>query len=141
MPVRSLSSSVFKWPSRLEVDRAIRLWAERVGQQRPEVFRVGYFGSYARDNAGVGSDLDVVILVAASGEPFARRAASWDFSPLPIPVEALVYTENEWKRLNPSIRFHRMLTEETVWVYQRGVPPNLLADRDPGQQDDADGFA
>jgi predicted nucleotidyltransferase len=38
----------------------------------PEVVRVGYFGSYARGDWGVGSDLDLIIIVDRSDEPFAR---------------------------------------------------------------------
>lgn len=48
MPVRSLSSSVFKWPDKATVERAVQLWAEKVAAQRKDVLRIGYFGSYAR---------------------------------------------------------------------------------------------
>jgi predicted nucleotidyltransferase len=64
MPVRSLSSSVLKWPDGHSVDQAIRLWTQKVLQHRDDVLRVGYFGSYARGDWGVGSDLDVIIITA-----------------------------------------------------------------------------
>jgi predicted nucleotidyltransferase len=38
------------------------------------VVRIGYFGSYARGDWGVGSDLDVIAVVAFSDEAFTRRA-------------------------------------------------------------------
>ena len=73
MPVRSLSSSVLKWPDGKTVEHAIKLWAEKVSQNRKDVLRIGYFGSYARGNWGVGSDLDVIIVLESSEEPFERR--------------------------------------------------------------------
>ena len=63
MPVRLLSSSVLKWPDAQTVDRAVRQWAAKVVRSRTDVLRIGYFGSYARGDWGVGSDLDLVILV------------------------------------------------------------------------------
>jgi hypothetical protein len=52
MPVRSLNSSVLKWPDRASVDRAVRAWAIDAAGQHPELLRAGYFGSYAR---GIGA--------------------------------------------------------------------------------------
>ena len=63
MPVRSLSSPVLRWPDKREVDQAVRRWSERAVASRPDILRVGYFGSYARGDWGVGSDLDLVIIV------------------------------------------------------------------------------
>lgn len=58
MPVRSLNSSVLRWPDPDSVVKAVRRWAKKYGENKPEVERIGYFGSYARGDAGVGSDLD-----------------------------------------------------------------------------------
>jgi len=117
MPVRSLRSSVLKWPDREEVDRAVRRWARSVA--RPGVVRIGYFGSYARGDWGVGSDLDLIVVVAQSDLPFHRRAGVWDLTDLPVPAEVLVYTEEEWASLPERGRFGRHLREEAVWVYER----------------------
>ena len=57
MPVRSLSSSVLKWPNKKSVDFAVRSWAEKISEERNDVQKIGYFGSYARGDWGVGSDL------------------------------------------------------------------------------------
>lgn len=51
----------------------------------PEVVRVGDLGSYARGDWGVGSDLDLIIIVDQSDDPFERRAARWDATELPVP--------------------------------------------------------
>ena len=117
MPVRSLSSSVLRWPDAGAVHDALRQWAERAGATRPELRRVGYFGSYARGDWGPGSDLDVMIVVAASGEPVARRPLAWDLTELPVPADVLVYTTAELERLDPASRFARTLREEPGWVW------------------------
>ncbi len=119
MPVRSLRSSVLKWPDRAQVDAAVREWAAQVALSHPEVVRIGYFGSYARGDWGVGSDLDLVAIVAQSDLPFHRRASVWDLSDLPVPAELLVYTEEEWASLPERGRFGRDLHEETVWIHER----------------------
>ena len=121
MPVRSLSSSVLTWPDARNVDQAVRRWAEGVVTAHPEVIRIGYFGSYARGDWGPGSDLDILLIVEGSDEPFERRAAQWDATGLPVPVELLVYTKAEWERLPQGGRFYRTVMRETIWVYDRGA--------------------
>jgi len=119
MPTRLLSSSVLKWPDHQSVTKAVHRWAEQIVRERPDVNRVGYFGSYATRNWGVGSDLDLIIIVAHSEEPFERRAAAWDTTKLPVPVDLLVYTEKEWQSINRHSRFKKTLMNETVWVYKQ----------------------
>ncbi|UCG87445.1 MAG: nucleotidyltransferase domain-containing protein [Gemmatimonadota bacterium] len=117
MPVRYLNSPVLKWPSPAEVEEALRRWALLERERRPDLLRVGYFGSYARGDAGVGSDLDLVAVVRASEAPFERRAVDWDLSPLPVPAEILIYTRLEWENLmQTGTRFARMLQQEAVWL-------------------------
>jgi predicted nucleotidyltransferase len=119
MPVRSLSSSVLKWPDLQTVDRAVRRWVAEVVGGRRDVVRIGYFGSYARGDWGVGSDLDLLIVVAGSDEPFERRAARWDATDLPVPADVLVYTKGEWDSLTASSRFHQRLLREAKWLYPK----------------------
>ncbi len=118
MPVRLLSSSVFKWPNKAEVEQAIRAWSLTTAKKHLELRRLGYFGSYARGDWGVGSDLDLVAIVAAADEPFQRRAITWEVESLPVPAQLLVYTQAEWQQLqDEGGRFARTLRRETVWVF------------------------
>ena len=119
MPVRSLNSSVLRWPDLKTVDRAVRTWADAIARLRPEVLRIGYFGSYARGSWGVGSDLDLVVIVDKSELPFVRRGIGWDTDSLPVPTDLLVYTKEEWKALQDKGRFSKMLSSDTVWVHTR----------------------
>ncbi|MGH7320904.1 MAG: nucleotidyltransferase domain-containing protein [Candidatus Rokuibacteriota bacterium] len=95
---------------------------------RPEVLRVGYFGSYARGDWGVGSDLDILIIVEHADEPFWARAAGWDVTGLPVPADVLVYTIEEWERLDPRGRFRSTMTRDGVWMYTR---PDAMGSPDP----------
>ncbi len=115
MPVRSLNSSVFRWPDGKAVDEATRHWAAEESRVREGVLRIGYFGSYARRDWGVGSDLDLVVVVKSSTLAFERRAVEWDTTKLPVSADLLVYTNAEWQSLTG--RFRDTLEKETVWVY------------------------
>lgn len=118
MPVRSLHSSVLKWPDRAAVHRAAEAWARRLLQEQPQVLRVGYFGSYARGDWGVGSDLDLVLLVDEAKPAFMERATAFDATELPVPADVLVYTPSEWTVLRGRMRDR--LRQEVVWVAERG---------------------
>ena len=119
MPVRSLNSSVLKWPNVRGVDRAVRKWAKEIVRKNPGVVCIGYFGSYARGDWGVGSDLDIVIVIERSDLPPTQRASKWDTTALPVPTDLLVYTVEEWRKAVEGGRFGETLRRETVWVYQR----------------------
>jgi predicted nucleotidyltransferase len=99
------------------VRRALEAWAEAEAPRHPGLIRLGYFGSYARGDWGVGSDLDLVAVVESSATPFERRALDWDTSTLPVPAELLVYTLAEWERLRCEAgRFSRTIEREAVWL-------------------------
>ena len=119
MPVRLLSTSVLKWSDSKTVINAMRDWVVEVLPRHQDVIKIGFFGSYARGDWGVGSDLDLVIVVKNSDLPFERRAAKWDLTGLPVPADLLVYTENEWAALDMKRRFTKMVREETVWLYTK----------------------
>lgn len=118
MPVRSWHSPVLVWPGRDAAEEALRAWAGDLTRAHPDVLRVGYFGSYARGDAGVGSDLDVVVVVGRCDEPPMRRPLAFDtVSGFPVPVDLLVYTEEEWRRLTAGRDpFALRLAAEVVWV-------------------------
>ncbi|MEJ5339389.1 MAG: nucleotidyltransferase domain-containing protein [Aquificaceae bacterium] len=117
MPVRSLSSSVIRWVSKEEVEKALREWAHKVRSEHPEVLRVGYFGSYARGNWGVGSDVDLLLVVSESKEPFIRRPLAFDTTELPVPADLLVYTEGELDKLKDTRFYREVLQKEVVWLF------------------------
>ncbi len=127
MPVKSLNSSVMKWPRRETVETALRQWAEAATAQDSAIAAVGYFGSYSRDQAGVGSDLDVILLLQPdqnepAQRPFHQRGLAFDFRSIPVPIDAIAYTLREWANLKAgSPKFYETLTQESIWVWRRKV--------------------
>lgn len=118
MPVRSLTSPVLIWPSLDQVDEAVRSWGAALKSSMPAAVRVGYFGSYARGSWGVGSDLDVVVIMTECGLPLERRGTAFDtITGFPVPVDLLVYTVAEWEQLRAErASFVRGIEAEAVWV-------------------------
>ncbi|MEW6351663.1 MAG: nucleotidyltransferase domain-containing protein [Thermodesulfobacteriota bacterium] len=109
---------MLRWPDKTRVDEAVRVWASDLVRRQAGIVKIGYFGSYARGDWGVGSDLDLVAIVDGSTEPFGERARTWDLSGLPVHADLLIYTSDEWDQLRArGGRFARTLELETIWVH------------------------
>lgn len=122
MPVTSSTSSIKRWPTAETVLRALKSWADAQAEARPGLAALGYFGSYARNQAGFGSDIDVIAIVEHSEVSYLERTRDWPFERLPVPADLLVFTVEEWDRLQRRRgRFARVLAQEAVWVV--GAPP------------------
>lgn len=123
MPMRSLRSSVLKWPDRHAVDEGLAAWVAREGPRHRGLLHLGLFGSYARGDAGVGSDIDLIAILEESSVPAGQRACDWDLLSLPLPAEILVYTREEWELLqHQGGRFASTLRREARWLWG-GEPP------------------
>lgn len=116
MPVKLLSSSVIKWPDAQTVIKDVENWAKRIKKSNKNVLRIGYFGSYAKGNWGVGSDIDVIIIVKQADQPFIRRASEWDATILAVPADLLVYTSAEWQKVCEQGKICRNLIEDVKWI-------------------------
>jgi predicted nucleotidyltransferase len=99
MPVRPLNWRVFKWPDRETVLTAAREWAAELCQRDPTVERVLCIGSYARGDWGVGSDIDVIVLVSDTDLSWPERYAKYYPDGLPVQADVWVYTRAEWQSL------------------------------------------
>lgn len=125
MPVRSLRSSVLKWPDRESVHRAVAEWTRHLLRARADIVRVGYFGSYARGDWGIGSDLDIMVIVKACDDPFERRHLGHDILDLPVSADLIVYTDKEWRVLGERrTKFYRYVMDEVVWLHPRLDEPS-----------------
>ncbi len=119
MPVRSLTTSVLRWPSREAVRAAVVGWARNAADRDRSIRRIGYFGSCARGDWGVGSDLDLILIL---DETATARDARFDTTDLPVAADVTVFTEAQWHaRLLRRDRFARVLQTETVWLHPRHV--------------------
>lgn len=120
MPVTSSTSSIKRWPSAEVVLGAAHAWAREAAGQRPNLIALGYFGSYARGEAGFGSDLDLIAVVRTDNRPAMERSRDWRTETLPVPADLLVFTVREWERLEADGgRFGQTLRAEAQWLVKR----------------------
>jgi len=118
MPVTSSRSSIKRWPSAESVLTAARTWARELLDADPGVRAVGCIGSYARGDAGVGSDLDLVV-VRVDGAPRPDLLGA-DVDALPVPTDVLHYSEAEFARVvERGGRMAGVLRDEIVWIARR----------------------
>lgn len=118
MPVRSLSSPVFKWPDRDQVHRALCKSIDALIKVQPNILKVGYIGSYARGDWGVGSDMDLVVIIEDDDTRFLDRTIPLDLAEIPVPVDVITYTLSEWEEcLRREGKFTETIQSEIVWIY------------------------
>lgn len=117
MPVRSLTQSVLRWPRPEQVLQHVRTWAHEQRCAHPSLQRVGVFGSYARGNPSVGSDLDLVLVDAAATGPQHQRLRCWPLERLPLSCDALVLTPLELQQLLAGgSRMGLELQRDLLWL-------------------------
>jgi hypothetical protein len=111
---------VLRWPSSAEVLEQAHQWAQRQAAGHAELEAVGVFGSYGRGDAGVGSDLDLLLILSRCDLPIWERLRPWDTATLPLATDLLVYSRQEWQTLpswNP--RLAATLARDVHWL----IPP------------------
>ena len=120
MPKRSLSSVKITSVRRTEVAAALKRWADRIAHDRPEVLRIGYFGSYARGDYTPFSDLDVVVVLAGSPRRFPERTLDYQPQDVPVGCEVFAYTADEIALMRREGRswWHEIETT-CLWVWTR----------------------
>jgi predicted nucleotidyltransferase len=117
MPVRSLTQSLLRWPSPEQVLSEVAAWAAAQQAQCSSLQRVGLFGSYGRGTAGVGSDLDLLLVDASADGPQHQRLVRWPLEKLPLSCDALVLTPMELEELLASgSRMAEELQRDLRWL-------------------------
>ena len=117
MPVRSLTQSLVRWPSPEQVLSEVAAWAAAQQAENPSLQRVGVFGSYGRGTAGVGSDLDLLLVDVAADGPQHQRLLRWPLAQLPLSCDALVLTPSELEELLTSgSRMALELQRDVRWM-------------------------
>jgi predicted nucleotidyltransferase len=107
VPVRSFSSAVLKWPDRESVLASARAWARELRDRDPAVRAVWCVGSYARNDWGVGSDIDIIIILTDSPLTREQRYIKYHSTVFPVPCDLWVHTQAEWDRMaehSPMLR-------------------------------------
>lgn len=143
MPVRSLTQSLLRWPEPELVLCQVKTWAERMALDHAGLERLGVFGSYGRGDAGVGSDLDLLVLDSQATGPQQQRLLAWPLAELPLSCDALVLTPAEHDELMAcESAMATALKSDCRWLWQRREPADgrNAASNDPAtlaEPDDA----
>lgn len=127
MPVRLLTQSLLRWPEPEDVLAAVQLWAERQALRVASLQAVGVYGSYGRGDAGVGSDLDLLLIDDEARGPQSLRCRRWPFEQLPLSCDALVLSPCELDQLlaaashpDPAAAaMGQALRHDCRWIWQR----------------------
>ena len=130
MPVRSLTQSLLRWPEPELVLKAVEEWSQQQAAHCPSLQRVGVYGSYGRGEAGVGSDLDLLLIDAQAEGPQWSRYRRWPFEQLPLSCDALVLTPAELDQLlaaptggDPArTAMARALQQDCRWIWPQKSP-------------------
>lgn len=122
MPKPSSSTRVTRWPGPERVVPAVEAWAADLLASRSEVARVALVGSYARGDAGFGSDVDLVVVVSGTLPAGPERAVPYlETRRIPVPTDVLVFTEDEWRAMDPRFGTREAVEREGRWLAQRST--------------------
>lgn len=112
---------MFAAPARIDLAEIARLAAGPLAAAGAE--RAVAFGSFARGTADGYSDLDLVVVLATDLPlPERGRLLGDLLDALPVPVDLLVYTPEEFTRgMVRGMDLFHTLSEEGVTLYERAA--------------------
>jgi predicted nucleotidyltransferase len=94
--------------------------AEQIAANHPEVNRVILFGSFARKDFGIRSDLDLLILLKSSHLPIRERIGEFLQECAEYPTDVFPLTEAELEsRLQSGDPFWTQALREGIECYRR----------------------
>jgi len=100
-----------------KVLRQLRAYAKKLKRTRPEIEKVGLFGSYATDTYGPASDVDLLIILKQSSKRFLDRIPDYVPDNLSVGCDCFPYTVEEIRKMkqdgNPWMRH---VFKEVVWL-------------------------
>lgn len=88
-------------------------------RQRPEVLAVVLFGSLAGDRFGVGSDVDLLLILEDSPLPFLDRIPVYRPERFPVDVDVFSYTLEEVQSGHP-VALEALRTGLVLWQRTEG---------------------
>jgi predicted nucleotidyltransferase len=114
---RSSDSVKVFFADKPRVMRELRDWAAMLMRERPDVEKVGLFGSYATDTYGPRSDADLLIVLCASDKPFRDRIPEFLPDSISVPCDVFPYTADELNTLQrEDSPWIRRILQEVLWL-------------------------
>lgn len=115
-----LRSANRKFASQSELLSVAKRMAEQIAATHPEVSRVILFGSVARQDFGVRSDLDLLILLKSSQLPIRERIGEFLEECSSYPTDVFPLTEAELESyLQSGDSFWTQALREGIECYRR----------------------
>jgi len=100
-----------------KVLRQLADYTRKVKRSRPEVEKVGLFGSYATDTYGPASDVDLLIILRESSKRFLDRIPDYLPDNLSVCCDVFLYTREELEKMQAQVNpWICHVLEETVWL-------------------------
>jgi uncharacterized protein len=99
MPELSSPSVKVTFANRKQILTALKKLIQEWAQKHPELEQVILFGSYARGDYFPGSDVDVLLILEKSDQPFLKRIPTFLPAEFPVDIDIFPYTRNEIKRM------------------------------------------
>lgn len=114
---RSSNSVKVVFADKSRVLHQLRAYAVEIQRNRPEVEKVGLFGSYAVDTYGPASDVDLLIILRQSCKRFMDRIPDYLPENLSIGCDVFPYTNEEVDRMTQeNVPWIRHILKEVVWL-------------------------
>jgi len=111
----------------------VQRFAQELLQQFSEVEEVRVFGSLVRRECVPGSDVDLLLMLRESSEPFHHRISRYlPRRPMPVAVDVFPYTLDELQQmLADGNHFLRRAMQESVPLARREHHHRLAPSRTP----------
>ncbi len=117
MQGRSSDSVKVVFADKDSILRQLRRFVAELKRTRPEVEKVGLFGSYATDTFGPASDVDLLIILRQSSERFLDRIPDFIPENLSVSCDVFPYTGEEVKKMKrDGSNWIRHILDEVIWL-------------------------
>jgi len=87
-------------------------------RRRPDILRISIFGSYARGRTDLFTDLDVLVIMDSARPFIERQSELYELLGLPVDLDLLCYTPDEFDKIKHRPFFRHALTSERV-LYEK----------------------
>lgn len=99
MPEPSSPSVKVTFTNRKQILTALENLIQEWTQKHPELKQVILFGSFARGDYFPGSDVDVLLILEKSDQPFLKRIRTFLPTRFPVDIDIFPYTRDEVQRI------------------------------------------
>ena len=97
--------------------RQLEDYTIKVKHPRPDVEKVGLFGSYATDTFGPASDVDLLIILRQSSKRFMDRIPDYLPENLSVSCNVFPYTNEEIEKMKQeNMPWIRHVLKEVTWL-------------------------